>query len=93
MTFVLISFFMGMAGGAAGKVKGGSFFLWFLVSCIPPWLGVAAALLSRDEHQERYRRCPTCTKVVSWHDALCTRCGTELEFPPAIAHPAEPVAR
>jgi len=33
------------------------------------------------------------TKVVAMHDALCTRCGTELEYPPTRAPaPVEPVA-
>ena len=28
--------------------------------------------------------CPTCGKICMLHDALCTRCGTELEFPDEI---------
>jgi hypothetical protein len=90
--FLIICLWFGLAGGVVGKIKGSSFFLWFLVSCIPPFVGVLAAVLYRDERDERYRRCPTCTKVVSLHDALCTRCGTELEFPGTVAPPAEPVA-
>jgi hypothetical protein len=89
MAFLIIAFFFGLAGGVVGRVKGSSFFLWFLISAIPPFVGLLAAVLYRVEHDEPHRRCPTCGKVVPIHDALCTRCGTELEFPepPAEAEP------
>jgi hypothetical protein len=91
MAFLVIAFFFGLAGGVVGKIKGSSFFLWFVVSAIPPFIGLLAAVLYRNEYDEKYRRCPTCRKVVPVYDALCTRCGTELEFPPApAAAPAEP---
>jgi hypothetical protein len=94
MPFVILCFFFGLAGGVIGKIKGSSFFVWFLISAIPPFIGLIAAVLYRDEYKELYRRCPTCGKVVALHDALCTRCGTELEFPQATpAQPVEPAAR
>jgi hypothetical protein len=89
VAFLIISFFFGLAGGVVGRLKGSSFFLWFLISAIPPFVGLLAALLYRVEHDEPHRRCPTCAKVVPIHDALCTRCGTELEFPEP-PDPAEP---
>jgi hypothetical protein len=79
--FLVIAFFFGVAGGVVGKIKGSSFFLWFLISAIPPFVGLLAAIFYRNEYDEDYRRCPGCGKVVALHDALCTRCGTELEFP------------
>ena len=81
MPFLVIAFFFGLAGGVVGKIKGSSFFLWFLISAIPPFIGVVAAVLYRNEYDEPHRRCPTCRKIVPVYDALCTRCGTELEFP------------
>ena len=89
MAFLIICFFFGLAGGVVGRIKGSSFFLWFLISAIPPFVGLLAAVLYRVEHDEPRRRCPTCGKVVPVHDALCTRCGTELEYPepPAEAEP------
>jgi uncharacterized paraquat-inducible protein A len=81
MAFIIIAFFFGLAGGLVGRMKGSSFFLWFLISAIPPFIGLLAAVLYRVEYDEPHRRCPTCSKVVPVHDALCTRCGTELEFP------------
>lgn len=81
MAFLIICLFFGLAGGVVGRIKGSSFLLWFLVSAIPPFIGLLAAVLYRDERRELYRHCATCGKVVALHDALCTRCGAELEFP------------
>jgi hypothetical protein len=83
MAFLVICFFFGLAGGTVGKIKGSSFFLWFLISAIPPYIGLIAAVLYRMERDEPHRRCPGCGKVVPLADALCTRCGTELEYPEA----------
>ena len=91
MAFVIIAFFFGLAGGIIGRIKGSSFLLWFLISAVPPFIGLLAAILYRVEFDEPHRRCPTCGKVVPIYDALCTRCGTELEFPgtePATQPPA-----
>ena len=91
MAFVVICVSFGLAGGVIGKIKGSSFFLWFLIAGIPPFIGLLAAIFYRNEFDEPHRRCPTCRKIVPMHDALCTRCGTELEFPPAPAsRPVEP---
>jgi hypothetical protein len=81
MAFVIIAVCFGLAGGIVGKVKGSSFLLWFLLSAIPPFIGLLAAIAYRVELDEPHRRCPTCGKVVPVYDALCTRCGTELDFP------------
>jgi hypothetical protein len=78
---LLVSFGFGLLGGAIGRMKGNSFLLWFVISAIPPYVGVLAAILYRSERDEPHRQCPTCGKVVPYSDALCTRCGTELEFP------------
>jgi hypothetical protein len=79
--FLAILMWFGVAGGVVGRRKGGSFFLWFLVSFCIPVIGLLTALASRPENRELRRQCPGCGKVVKLHDALCTRCGTELEFP------------
>ena len=83
LAYLVIAFSLGLAGGIIGKLKGSSFFIWFLVSGCVPFLGLVAAVLYRNEHNEPHRRCPGCGKVVPVHDALCTRCGTELEYPAA----------
>ena len=80
MTYLVIAFFFGLAGGFVGKAKGSSFFLWFLISGLVPFLGLAAAVAYRVELDEPQRACPGCGRVVKLSDALCVRCGTELEY-------------
>ena len=81
MAYVVICIFFGLAGGMVGRIKGSSFFLWFAISAFLPFAGLLAALLYRVEDNELRRQCPACGNVVPLHDALCTRCGTELDFP------------
>jgi hypothetical protein len=78
---LVIMFFFGIAGGIVGKIKGSSFFIWFVISGLVPFLGLLAAIFYRWDTEELRRQCPGCGKVVKLHDAVCTRCGTELEFP------------
>jgi hypothetical protein len=78
---LVILFFFGLAGGIVGKLKGGSFLIWFLISGLIPFLGLLTALVHRREDEELRRQCPQCGKVIKLHDAVCTRCGEELEFP------------
>jgi hypothetical protein len=90
--FLIIAFFFGLAGGVVGKVKGSSFVLWFLVSAIPPFAGLLAAVLYRVEKDEPRRQCPGCGKVVKLYEALCTRCGTELDYTDEVIPPESAVA-
>ena len=89
--YVFIAFCFGLAGGYVGRMKGSSFFLWFLISAIVPFLGLLTALLYRYDREEPRRSCPTCGRVCMLHDALCTRCGTELEWPDEVLQaPTQP---
>jgi len=81
MGYVVIALCFGLAGGIVGKIKGSSFLLWFLISGAVPILGLLAAIAYRFERDEPRRLCPKCGRVTKVHDALCTRCGEELEFP------------
>ena len=90
--FLVIAFFFGLAGGVVGKVKGSSFLLWFVVSAIPPFAGLLAAVLYRVEHDEPRRVCPGCGRVVKLYEALCTRCGTELDYTDEVIPPESAVA-
>jgi hypothetical protein len=85
--YLVLAFSFALAGGLVGKLKGSSFFIWFLISGVLPVIGLVAALLYRSEHDEVRRQCPGCGKIVKLHDALCTRCGTELEFPDVAIEP------
>jgi len=87
VAYLFIALFFGVAGGLVGRFKGSSFLLWFLISAIVPVIGLVAALLYRYDTDEPVRRCPRCGKVVKLHDALCMRCGEELEFPEVDSAP------
>jgi hypothetical protein len=77
---LLIFLLCGLLGGYIGRAKGSSFFLWFLISACVPVIGLIVAVLYRVELNEPRRQCPGCGRIVKLHDALCTRCGTELEY-------------
>ena len=79
--YVFIAFCFALAGGIVGKLKGSSFWLWFLISGLLPLFGLLAALAYRFESNELRRQCPRCGRVTKIHDALCTRCGQEFDFP------------
>jgi endogenous inhibitor of DNA gyrase (YacG/DUF329 family) len=82
---VMLAF--GVAGGVIGRRKGGSFWIWFLVCAVPPWIGMLAVLAHRYETDELRRQCPGCGRVLRISDALCTRCGTELDWPEVAIRP------
>jgi hypothetical protein len=98
VAYVVIALSFGLAGGIVGRYKGSSFWLWFLISGLLPFLGLITAAVYRNERAELRRQCPRCGKVVMLHDALCTRCGQELSFPgsggpvSAASTPEEPTA-
>lgn len=87
MPYLVLAFSFALAGGLVGKLKGSSFFIWFLISGLLPVIGLVAALLYRSEYDEVRRQCPACGKVVKLHDAVCMRCGAELEFPDVAIEP------
>lgn len=87
MPYLILAFSFALAGGLVGKLKGSSFFIWFVISGVLPVLGLLAALLYRSEYDEVRRQCPSCGKVVKLHDAVCMRCGAELEFPDVAIEP------
>jgi hypothetical protein len=81
MAYVIIALTFAISGGIVGRLKGSSFWLWFLISGVVPFLGLLAAIAYRFDSEELRRRCPGCGRVTKVHDAICTRCGTELEYP------------
>ncbi len=90
MAYVVIALCFALSGGMVGRLKGSSFWLWFLISGLVPFLGLMTALAYRFETNEPRRPCPRCGKTVMLYDALCTRCGEELEYPVAPAALAAP---
>jgi hypothetical protein len=85
--YVVIALSFGLAGGIVGKIKGSSFFIWFVIATVVPVIGLLTAIVYRSERDEPRRQCPTCGRICMLHDALCVRCGTELEFPDAAIAP------
>ena len=92
MIYLAFALWMGLAGGVVGKIKGSSFFLWFAISAILPVFGLTAAVLYRSERDELRRQCPGCGRIVKLHDAMCMRCGTDLEFPDVAIEPESAAA-
>ena len=87
MAYIVIAVCFALSGGVVGKVKGSSFWLWFLISGAVPVFGLLAALLYRFERDELRRQCPSCGRVTKLYDALYTRCGAELEYPDVAIAP------
>ena len=87
MIYLIFALWFGIATGVVGKIKGSSAILWFLIGAAVPVLGLVTAVLYRSERDEVRRQCPTCGKVVKLHDAMCMRCGTDLEFPDMAIEP------
>jgi hypothetical protein len=79
--FIVILFFFGLSAGVIGKIKGSSFFVWFLVGFCLPVAGTLAALLYRFERHEATRTCPECGNVMPLHDQVCMSCGRDLDWP------------
>jgi hypothetical protein len=77
--FVAVGF--AFAGGFVGRSKGSSFWVWFVISGVVPVIGLITAFVYRHETDVALRRCPGCGRSRRVHDALCTVCGTELEYP------------
>src|SRR5882724_5613310 len=87
MAYIVIAVCFGLAGGIVGRIKGSSFLLWFLISGLVPFFGLLAALAYRFDRDELRRQCPNCGRVTKIYDALCTRCGAELDFPDVAIAP------
>jgi hypothetical protein len=84
MAYIVIAVCFGLAGGIVGRLKGSSFLLWFLISGLVPIFGLLAAIFYRYEREELRRQCPRCGRVTKVHDAICMRCGAELEYPDVV---------
>ena len=85
LEYLVIVFFFGLATAIFGKIKGSSFFIWFLVGAVMPILGLVAVSLYRVEKDEPERQCPTCTKALKLYVQVCPRCGTDLYLPDPAA--------
>jgi hypothetical protein len=85
--YVAIALGFAFAGGIVGRLKGSSFWIWFVISGAIPFIGLITAIVYRSERDELRRECPNCGRVCKLYDALCVRCGAELEFPESAIAP------
>jgi endogenous inhibitor of DNA gyrase (YacG/DUF329 family) len=87
--YVPIAVGFGLATGIIGRRKGSSFFIWFIVGTVLPFIGLVAVILYRSEKQEPERRCPRCGKVVKLYVQVCPVCGEDLyrPDPSEVRHP------
>jgi len=81
MAFLVLMFCFGLAAALIGKIKGSSFFIWFLIGFALPVLGMLAAIFSRYERYDHRRRCDDCGATLPITNQICTRCGADLGFP------------
>ena len=93
MIYLAFALWMGIGAGVVGRIKGSSFFIWFVVGLVLPVIGLLAAVLYRSDRDEVRRQCPTCGKVIKLHDAMCMRCGTDLDFPEIAIEPESATLR
>ena len=93
MIYVAFALWMGIGAGVVGRIKGSSFFIWFVIGLVLPVLGIVAAALYRSDRDEVRRQCPTCGKIIKLHDAMCMRCGTDLDFPEIAIEPESATLR
>jgi hypothetical protein len=82
--YLVFFFFCGLSAGIIGRIKGSSFFIWFLVGFCLPLLGTILALLWRWEEDEPMRRCDECGAIVPVHDQVCMSCGKDLDYPEEV---------
>jgi membrane protein implicated in regulation of membrane protease activity len=85
--YLVFALWMGIGAGVVGRIKGSSFFIWFVIGAVLPVLGLLAAVFYRSDKDEVRRQCPTCGRIVKLHDAMCMSCGTDLEFPDIAIEP------
>ena len=93
MIYLAVAIWFGVATGLIGRTRGSSFFIWFIVGAVAPVIGLFVALGYRNERDELRRQCPNCGKVVKLYDAMCMRCGTDLEFPEFAIEPESAALR
>ncbi|MBJ7355298.1 MAG: hypothetical protein JHC98_10790 [Thermoleophilaceae bacterium] len=87
MEYAIIPLLFGFVTACVGKYKGMSFFLWFLIGTVLPFVGLIAAILFRTERYDPRRECPNCGAVVPITTQVCLRCGEDLEYPDELIAP------
>jgi hypothetical protein len=82
MPYVFLIVCTGLSAGIVAKIRGNSFWLWFVIGFVLPLIGTVAALLYRRGDETPRRECPECGNVVAIHDQVCMKCGRDLVWSP-----------
>ena len=93
MIYLSLCLAFGVMTALVARGKGSSWLVWGLIGAILPFLGLIGALLQRRETEELRRQCPRCGRTCMIYDALCTRCGCELDFPEVAIESLEAARR
>ena len=64
MELLVILFFFGLSAAVIAKIKGSSFFIWFIVGFCLPFFGTLAALAMSFRLDIFMVRCPECWDLV-----------------------------
>jgi hypothetical protein len=81
LAYIAIATCFGLGGALIAHVKGNPRLIWFAICFMLPVVGTIAALVARAEINEPRRQCDLCGSVMPISQTLCTRCGTDLDFP------------
>jgi hypothetical protein len=68
--YLALALWFGVFTGLVGRVRGSSFFIWFIIGFVVPVIGVFVALAYRSDRDELRLQCPTCGKIVLLHVAM-----------------------
>lgn len=93
MIYLTLCLVFGVVTALVARARGSSWLVWGVIGAVLPVLGLAGVLLFRRENEELRRACPNCGRVCMLYDALCTRCGTELDFPDVAIESTADAAR
>jgi hypothetical protein len=88
LEWLVLMFFFGLSAGVIGKIKGSSFFIWFLIGGVVPIFGTLAAIFYRFERDEPRRACDECGQIMPLTSQVCRRCGADQEMPDQVFAPA-----
>ena len=84
MFWLVLMFFFGLATAVVGKIKGSSFFIWFLIGAVLLPFGLLASLFYRFERNEPRRECDECGALMPITNQVCRRCGADQSLPERV---------
>jgi hypothetical protein len=89
MQALVVFIILGLVTGVVGRIKGSSFFIWFIIGLVLPVIGLLTVIFFRSERDEPERRCPRCGRIQKLYVQVCRSCGEDLYLPDPseVRHP------